>query len=253
MTSTHSNLPGQIPFKCADFYLDEDRFEDPKEVFKFIKGLIDVDDLPLRAPLSLLDVGCATGELIYYLKTQYPTMEFVGLDHDDELLDKARTVPALQDATWIQGDAEAFEMDRKLDIITCLGTITLFEDFRISLRNFIKHLNPGGRILIQALFNDAPIDVRVQFRENYPENENWTINGYNINSRNSVAHFLNTEFGNEVSKFDFVPFHMPVDLERREEQPVRAYTVRTADGPRMMVNGICLVLKETILTVDLSR
>ena len=258
MTNDSTNLrvdpdqPEQIPFKCADFYLDEDRYENPKEVFKFVKGLIDATGLPQRGPLSVLDVGCATGELIYYLKTQYPQFAFLGLDHDQLLLDKAQAMGFLNDESWVKGDAEAFNLDRKFDIITCMGVLGLFEDVRICLRNLIKHAQPGGTILIQAPINDDPFDVRIQYRENYPENTAWTVNGWNINARQSIAHFLNTEAADEVSSFDFLPFEMPIDLEKREEQPVRSWTIKTAEGSRILVNGICLVIKDTVLKIDIK-
>ena len=206
---------------------------------------MDRDNVWSQDSLSLLDVGCATGEFIYYLRTQFPYYKYWGLDYEQRVLDRARTIEELEDVTFVQGSAETFQLGT-FDIITRLGVLGLFEDFSISFQNLIEHTKKGGRILIQADFNDDAIDVRVHWRGSHPENQPWITNGHNIYSRKSVSDFLT----GRVANFEFIPFEMPFDVEKSQDNPLRGWTIETASGRRMIVNGLCMIFKETILKIE---
>ena len=48
----------------------------------------------------ILDIGCATGDFLYYLKGLYPDGEFTGIDVMPELLEQARSeVPSVKFST----------------------------------------------------------------------------------------------------------------------------------------------------------
>src|SRR6202008_3708085 len=71
------------------FYIDEDSRRPPKEFFKF---LVWQADSQLRAGGTVLDVGCACGAFLYYLRSQYPDLSLAGIDVSPEFITKAREV-----------------------------------------------------------------------------------------------------------------------------------------------------------------
>ena len=61
-------------------YLNEDRKHDVKKSFKFIlkKNKLDLNNL------KVLDIGCATGDFLHYLNSQFPNADLYGADIDIE-------------------------------------------------------------------------------------------------------------------------------------------------------------------------
>ena len=68
------------------FYLNEDRKKKPKEYFKFI-----YDEVGSIENVDVLDVGCATGDFLYFLGSMSDTVKLYGTDIDAELIERART------------------------------------------------------------------------------------------------------------------------------------------------------------------
>jgi ubiquinone/menaquinone biosynthesis C-methylase UbiE len=68
-------------------YLHEDRYETPKEYFKFIDTFFACQ----AHTESVLDVGCATGEFLYFLRKKYASLRCHGIDIVPELLAKAKS------------------------------------------------------------------------------------------------------------------------------------------------------------------
>ena len=76
-------------------YIATDRYENPKEDFKFIAAkMAEVIDTKKR--LMLVDVGCGNGEFIYFMKNQYPHWDFYGFDYTKEFIDTACSFDGLK-------------------------------------------------------------------------------------------------------------------------------------------------------------
>ena len=69
-------------------YLKEDRYKKPKEVHKKYVDLLKKEKITSNT--SLLDVGCAGGELIFNIKKKFPKINITGIDIHQPLLDKAK-------------------------------------------------------------------------------------------------------------------------------------------------------------------
>ena len=103
--------------------------------------------------VTVLDVGCGTGEHVLHLRTQHGFIAD-GLDLDPQLLDIAqRKVPA---ATFYLGDMASFSLGRRFDAIVCLfssiGYVKTLERVVSSLRSFAAHIEPGGAIVVEPWF-----------------------------------------------------------------------------------------------------
>ena len=97
---------------------------------------------------DLLDIGCGTGRHIEYLRDGF---HCEGLDVDRSMLDIART--RNPDVNFHQADMIGFNLGRKYDVITCLfgsiGYLPNVQRLEQSLQTFVRHLKPGGVILVE--------------------------------------------------------------------------------------------------------
>ena len=76
-------------YKNAYIYINEQYYDNPKELWKFIGKLIE-QKMAKNSSQDLLDVGCARGEFIYYLKNTLNFNKIVGFDYSQTLLEMAK-------------------------------------------------------------------------------------------------------------------------------------------------------------------
>src|SRR3990167_37337 len=77
-------------------YLEEDRYDKPKEIFKIL-GNLALQSGVLKEGSKVGDFGCASGEFLYYLSQRYPTAKYYGYDVVPDLVEKARErVPGVE-------------------------------------------------------------------------------------------------------------------------------------------------------------
>ena len=111
----------------------------------------------LRSPAArrILDVGCGTGILTTRLRTELRAEVVAGCDFSfgmlEQAADRTRTV------AWMQGDAVRLPVrDAAADAIVCTEAFHWFPDHDAALREFLRVLVPGGRLLV------ALVNVRAQ-------------------------------------------------------------------------------------------
>lgn len=223
-------------------YLSEARYEKPKQVFRMLGDQL--ERAGLREGSSLLDVGCATGELVYYLRSRFSGVRFSGVDNQPELLARAAAEPLLSDIRFIEADALTYRGE-KHDVSVCFGMLGIFDDFEPLFESLIANTHAGGRIYVHGLMNDDDIDVRIYYRDNL-YNEAWN-RGFNIVSAARLQRWLSSR----ASSIRFTAVELETDLPKRPETPHRAYTAMMADGRRITTNGLCLRLPEKILEIVL--
>lgn len=225
----------------TDTYLGESRYEKPKQVFRLLGELITQSGLASPGA-SLLDVGCATGEMIYYLQRCFPAMRFTGVDNQPQLLAQATANAQLQQVTFIEADALNYRNEPQ-DIVTCFGMLGIFDQFEPLLENLLANTRKSGKVYIHGLFNDDDIDVRIYYRDHH-NHQDWN-RGFNIYSTTQLANWLK----GRATSWRFLPFELEVDIPRRPETPHRAYTTKLEEGRRITTNGLCLMLPEKVLEI----
>jgi SAM-dependent methyltransferase len=137
----------------------------------------------------LLDVACGTGLHLVYLEQDF---DAEGLDLDPELLAVAqRRLPTLR---FTQADMVDFDLGRTFDAIVCLfssiGYVGTLEKLHRTARNLVRHLEPGGVVLIEpwltpdafrpghvhALLAEAP-DIKVaRMSTSELRDDRWLLN-----------------------------------------------------------------------------
>lgn len=197
-------------------------------------------------PGSFLDVGCATGDLLAFLKRHFPQAVLTGVDIEPHLIEAAKARPELSQAQLLVGDGLTTVLG-KFDVVTSFGTLGIFDSFEPLLNNLVANTATSGRIFVQALLNPDDIDVRIAYRDNL-NGLDW-MRGFNIFSRKQVQLWCEQR-GLQVS---FSDFRMTTHLPKRESLPHRAFTVDLADGLRRTTNGLCLLLPETLMEIVVSN
>ena len=229
-------------------YLEEDRYKKPKELFKYFGDLIEKHGIGENA--TLLDAGCATGELIYYLRARFQEISgFSGIDISDAMIQQAASV--LPDATFAVGSlTEPSDFTgRDYDIVTCSGVLSCFDEPEIPVINLLNSTRAGGGVYIYSPFNDDPIDVISRYRRAYDTDSTWE-SGWNIFSRATMERLLAAS-GYDL-RWEWHRFDMPFDLDKRPDDPMRTWTVRTERGDRQTVNGACQLINGLILAIHVN-
>jgi SAM-dependent methyltransferase len=216
------------------FYATEECRTEPKEYFKFLASLAD----PLLTPgARVLDVGCAAGEFLRYLRSVYPGLCMTGIDLDEEFLDKAtKSVP---DARFVRGNIQTKEglPDTRFDVVFMAGVNLYFADAAPWLRNIVALTE--GTAYVFGVFNPEDLDVRAMVsRPGSTEVQPW-----NLISQKSISSHL------EDIPHRFIPWNLPVPNPRVHEDPLRSWTI-PSDGGYLVVNGMQLIHRFAALEIS---
>lgn len=125
-----------------------------------------IDRYKQSAGKALLDVGCGTGRHVARLAKKF---DCVGMDSSEEMLEGARH--NAHGVEFVRGDMTCFELGRRFDVVLCLfsaiGYVRTYPKLAKTLRNFARHLKPGGVAIIEPWFTkstaiDGHLHVLVQ-------------------------------------------------------------------------------------------
>jgi ubiquinone/menaquinone biosynthesis C-methylase UbiE len=224
--------------KHDSFYADEIS-NSPKQSFLSILNLIVQNTNEMNdSEIKVLDIGCATGEFPAFLSTRLSNrFKIVGMEYLNELIDVAKQ--KYPDLKVFKGSIEDLNCIQKssVDIITVLGVISIFDELDQIISNLITWIKPNGRIFVHGMFNPAPLDVLVKYRESsFLFTDEKFENGWNIISQDS---FKKLALKNGAKNVIYHDFELTIDLEKKVD-PVRSWTEKLENGNRQIVNGICL-------------
>jgi hypothetical protein len=125
------------------------------------------------------------------------------------------------------------------------GVHSIFDDYEVWLDNLIYLINPSGkaRCYVFGIFNPEEVDVLVKARRS-GEDGPWQA-GWNCFSQKSIrscveAHGLGCIFH---------PFTIEIDLPRRADDPLRAWTFLLGSGKRAIVNGTQVLHNYSLLEI----
>jgi len=106
-----------------------------------------------RAPmaaLSMLDVGCGTGNQVVANRTVVPYARWVGVDRSLGMLRQAQ--PKAPDLAWIQADSATLPLQaQRFDFITYQYAFHHVQDKAGMLREVLRVLRPGGRFVLSNI------------------------------------------------------------------------------------------------------
>lgn len=217
-------------------YIAEGWSAEPKESFKELLGIVRTE-----APKAstILDVGCATGELLGFLSSQLPSAKCSGVDVTDDLLIAARrNLPA---AEFV--NASALDLPQRFtatfDLTCAIGCMSIFDETQIETfwSNLFRVTRPGGLIVVLSPLNEFGIDAMIRHRKR-PNGKaaNWET-GWNVFSRETIGEIVEA---NGLS-LQLKRFQLPIDLKPKDD-PIRTWTIKTENRDRQLTNGLKLLV-----------
>jgi len=227
--------------KNDSIYLHENRYDEPKEMFKFVAAHAFNGDFAG----SVCDFGCASGEFLYYINQIAPSATLHGVDCSKPLLDKAiKYVPSAQFKNGSVLDNHLLP-DDQFDTTFMSGLLCMLTDFKTCFNNLIKWTKPGGSMYITEMFNPYPVDVLVTYKESvdFDYDRNW-----NIFSQQTISDFLKKN--KKVKSFAFKRFTIPIDLPRPDDHN-RSWTICEDNGLRSITNGVGVIQYFYLLEIKL--
>ena len=220
------------------FYLREDPCRPPKQFFKF---LVQLAEPQLSIGSTVLDVGCASGAFLYYLRSLYPTLSLTGIDVSPQFIPKAReTVP---DARFSTGDIYTGDQlpTEQFDVVFMSGVNYLFSDYEVWLRNLLSVTK--GSAYVYGIFNPEDLDVYSTVRRS---GDKTSSTPWNLISEKSISIFLDSL--NVQHKFS--RWELPIENPRVHPDPMRSWTIKTKDSGILVINGTQTVHRFAVLQMD---
>jgi len=225
-------------------YLNENRKNTPKEYFKFIlkKSQSHIDRISMP---TIVDVGCATGDFLYYLRSKYPSIKLTGYDVMPELL--ARAKEEVLDCDFVE--CSIYNKDsipkKKFDVGYMFGVVSIFDDFETVFENFIELIKPSGVGYVFGIFNSENVDVLLKARRS-DEGEPYQTS-CNLFSKYTISKFLEKK----NIEHTFTDWKISIDIPKHETDPLRTWTIRDENGVRLNVNGMQLLHTYSLLEIKL--
>lgn len=218
-------------------YLDEYYKANPKEYFKLVYNEMNKDWGSDIEKKKILDIGCATGEFLYFLRSKMPNAHLAGLDVMEELLSKVD-----QGILTYYGDISNNDTlpKEKFDICTMMGVLSIFDNYDEILDNVFSLFGDKKYLYLFGFFNPYDYDVLVKARNaaKYKEGDEsvWEA-GWNYLSKTSIQKYCMSRKLN----CEFIPFNVDFSIPKHQDDPLRSWTIGCGND-LLVVNGLQLVM-----------
>ncbi len=220
---------------AAGLYLEYQKryVERIRESDRVIVDMVETLIADRRRKVSLLDVGCSTGNLLLHLRGRFPDVELFGGDLYPEIIETCRRNPQLRNIQFEVMDVLDLRLGRNFDLVVVNAVLYLFsqDDFDRAVASIARVIVPGGHFIAFDLFHNIEQHIDIIERSvAFPK-------GHALHFRP----FSETRATLERHGFDnvqFVPFRIPIDLPKPDSQEdVSSYTVRTEQSERLIFRG----------------
>lgn len=234
----------QVNFSSYDHYINDYNQEKPKQMMQKLLDMMVADGV--KDGGACVDLGCASGELLYWIKRQYPNMSMTGVDLFSEFTADAKNhQPETEFLTESVLNLPE-SMNSKFDVTTAFGLMSLFDETQIEKfwDNLLRVTKPGGRIYVFTLMNEYGVDMMVRHRKRMKGQVTDCESAWNVHSIATITDILSAR----GQTGDFRPFQLSIPLEPRED-PLRTWTMKTEKNDLQLTNGLKLLVNHYHLAV----
>lgn len=188
-----------------------------------------------KKPASWLDVGCATGDLIYFASSIYTNTRFLGVDISESLVDIASESSEGANVSFKVDDFFAHP-EGSYDVITALAVSGYYSSEIDFLEPLVKSVSSNGNLFIHGLFNPHGLTVDVRWRKD----DDWQYGLSQLSLEKSLLYLKESGFDVEVKKVE-IKDHLPFN----SEFPHRAYSIEHDEF--YLANGCMIILPDYLL------
>ncbi len=220
--------------------------KDPDRITIKSKELIEIITKTINPTSSgeCLDIGCGSGSLIRNLSYKLKNYNFTGFDISKELVEAATKLNENKSVNFFVGDFNFIEFDKKFNLITASGVLSVFQEFEAPLKKWLSWLTDDGYLFISGRFNSRDIDTKILFRNNSKQNSKWE-GGLSAYSINTVSNFIE-KLG---FKCKFKKFNLPIEIKEDINNPIRTFTKELKNGEKIVMNGANIVAEHYLVKI----
>ncbi len=189
---------------------------------------------------SYADLGCGMGSNAYYLAKRNPDSAFVGIDIDEELIEKGNQMLSsrgLDNADLTQDDWFNLRQEHVNQYagIVSLQTLMMFKDHQSPINRIID-LDPDW-FAINSLFFDGDIETSTLIKDDtYDTPREYYYSTFSINKIRELCE------SRGYQHFDATPFEIDIDLPKKENWGgMGTYTEKLSNGKNLQISGPLLM------------
>ncbi len=232
------------------FYLNEKKyFKKPKHTSLVLLKLIR-NDFKKSDKKTFLDVGCANGAVIEFIRNKFKDFYYIGTDVEVKF--KKNLSKISKDIKFYYDDVKK-KNSKKIfgDIIYCSGLLSLFNDPNILLQGLINRSKSGSKIIISSMMNPYDLDVIIKFRNNHSKKKSFDGVGWNLHSIFQISKLLKKS--KKVKSFEFIKTKFPKKLKinQNKKDQLRSWTVKF-NNELLFINGLCVIQHHYFLIINIK-
>lgn len=221
-------------------YLKSNRYEKAKEANKLLLKILK-KKISKNKQYNLLDIGCANGELLYFLRKKLSNIKLFGVDIRSDLIrlakEKLSTDINLKKIDYTKKHIH----NKKFDIIICSGVVSIFDNLNSFFKNIKKNMKKNSILFIFSGFNELDFDVIISYK-----NLNSKITGYesgwNIWSVKTIKSYF------KKKKIVKHPFEIKFDIKQNKKDFMRSWTVKI-NKKRYFTNALMTIQNQMWLEI----
>ena len=215
-----------------EVYEKQNRYIKPKEIFTNLIKIFKKEKLNKK--LSLIDVGCANGELLYNLHKNFKNLDLTGIDVDNKLLKKAKLNCPSQIKFKSGNIGRKINNLGKFDIIILSGVLSIFNNGEKIMKNLFLLLKPKGKIFIFDSLNIYSHNLYIKSEEiKKNKKRTWYKNMYCTDFFKNVSKRFN-------KKCRFYEFRLSTNLKKNKNNFRLGWT-EVLSGKKIVTNGLGLI------------
>ncbi len=231
-----------------EFYFKEKKYlSKPKYttllLYKIIKGIN-----YKKSKIKFIDIGCANGAAIYYLKDRF-NFQFIGTDVDKRF---QKNFPKKSNIEFFCDDIKS-KNKKKIygDLLYCSGVLSLFNDPKKLINGLIERTNQKGKIIITSMLNPYHLDLIIRFRNNLAKENKINGEGWNLHSINYLTKILKKN--KKIRSFKFIKTKFPKNIKINpiKNDPLRSWTINYKKE-NFFMNGLCLIQYHYFLVINVK-
>jgi len=238
-TTLESNRSPKLVRTSDDFY-KYDKSIEVKKSFEFIVQHLDFN----LNNKKVLDIGCAGGDFLRYIKTHYKDAQLFGCDVSDTLLDHAKR--SSTNITFFKQDIRqkvANKYKNKFDVIFMSGVHQIFDSLDYVV-NLIDLSHDNTKFMIFGLLNPEDLDVLLRVRRSLSDKDEWEV-GWNNFSKTTYENYFK-QMGYQVNFYDF--FYKENLLKTSDLY--RSYSIKCDCDHNIIINGTQLIHNFSLMKIE---